>query len=100
MGLLQTGMSERQVARTLNVSHSVVQRMWNRFQIEGNVAHLHGGGRSRFTTHAQYQYIVFQARRIRFQNATSLRHSLQNTTNKRVYTQTIWNRLHDAGMNA
>jgi predicted XRE-type DNA-binding protein len=31
--MLQTGMSQRQVARTLKVFQSVVQRMWNHFQI-------------------------------------------------------------------
>ena len=51
--MLQAGVSQRQVACTWNVSHSVVQRMWNRVQIKGNVAHLHGGGRSRCTTHEQ-----------------------------------------------
>lgn len=100
VGMLRAGVSQRQVARTLNVSHSVLQRMWNRFQIEGNVAHLHGGGRSRCTTRAQDRYIVVQARRNRFQNATSLQNSFQNATNVRVSTQTIRNRLHDAGMNA
>ena len=98
--MLQAGVSQRQVARTLNVSHSVVQRMWNRFQIEENVAHFHGGDRSRCTTHAQDRYIVVQVRCNHFQNATSLQNSLHNATNVRVSTQTIRNRLHDAGMNA
>ena len=62
--------------------------------------HRHGGGRTRSTTQAQDRFIVVQARRNRFQTATTLRNDFQNATGVRLSTQTVRNRLHDAGMNA
>lgn len=35
---------------TLNVARRVVQRIWNRFIVKGNVAHLSDGELSRYTT--------------------------------------------------
>jgi hypothetical protein len=68
----QAYVADRHVAHTLNVSHKVVQWMWNRFQHKGNVSHLHRGGLSRCTTHAQDpDIIVVQTRCNHFQTATS-----------------------------
>ena len=81
IGMLHSGLSQRHVANVLGVSQSVVSRMWNRFITTGNVRHLH----------------EVQARRHRFDNATTLRRGFQNATGVRISTQTIRNRLHDAG---
>ena len=44
IGMLHSGLSQRHVANVLDVSQSVVSRMWNRFITTGNVRHLHAGG--------------------------------------------------------
>ena len=71
--------------------------MWTR-----NVRHLHagggGGGQERSTNEVQDRFLVVQARRHRFDNATTLRRDFQNATGVRISTQTIRNRLHDAGL--
>ena len=90
-GMLEAGLLQREVA--LGVSQSVVSRMWTRFHLTGNVMHQHTGGRERSTTRAQDRFIALQARRHRFNNATT-----QNATGVRLSTQTIRNRLHEAGL--
>ena len=98
IGMLHFGLSQRHVANVLGVSQSVVSRMWNRFITTGNVRHLHAGGQERSTNEVQDRFLVVQARRHRFDNATTLRKDFQNATGVRISTQTIRNRLHDAGL--
>ena len=103
IGMLHPGLPQRHVANVLGVSQSVVSRMWNRFITTGNVRHLHaggggGGGRERSTNEVQDRFLVVQARRHRFDNATTLLRDFQNATGVRISTQTIRNRLHDAGL--
>ena len=57
-----------------------------------------GGGRERSTNEVQDRFLLVQARRHRFDNATTLRRDFQNATGVRISTQTIRNRLHDAGL--
>ena len=64
----------------------------------GNVRHLHAGGRERSTNELQDRFLVVQARCHRFDNATTLRRDFQNSTGVCISTQTIRNRLHDAGL--
>ena len=98
IGMLHSGLPQRHVANVLGVSQSVVSRMWNRFITTRNVRHLHAGGREHSTNEVQDRFLVVQARRRRFDNATMLRRNFQNATSVRISTQTIRNRLHDAGM--
>ena len=58
----------------------------------------HAGGLERSTTRVQDRFIALQARRHRFNNATTLRSELQNATGVRLSTQTIRNWLHEAGL--
>ena len=96
--MLEAGLSQREVARVLGVSQSVVSRMWTRFHLSGNVMHQHAGGRERSTTRAQDRFIALQSRRQRFNNATTVCSELQNATGVRLSTQTIKNQLHGAGL--
>ena len=96
IGMLHSRLSQRHVANVLGVSQSVVSRMWNRFITTRNVRHLHAGARERSTNEVQDGFLVVQARRQRFDNATTLRRDFQNATGVRISTQTIRNRLQDA----
>jgi transposase len=98
IGIFKAGRSQRQVAHVLGVSQSVVSRMWNRFQKTGNVLQGNDGSRERSTTQAQDRFIVRHARRQRFPNATTLRNDFQDATGVCVSTQTVRNKLHDAGL--
>ena len=96
IGMLETGSSQRNVAEHVNVSQSVVSRMWNCYQKNGNAQHRHGGGRAKVTSDIQDCYIGLLARGNHFPNATSLRNDFQNATNVQVLMQTIRNRLHSS----
>ena len=99
IGMLRSWLSQRHVANVLGVSQSVVSRMWNRFITTGNVRHLHAGRRERSTNEVQDRFLVVQARHHQSDNATMLRRDFQNATGVRILsTQTIRNRLHDAGL--
>ena len=89
IGILHSGLSQRHVANALGVSQSVVSRMWNRFITTGNVRRLHVGGRECSTNEVQDRFLVVQARRHRFDNATTLRRDFQNATGVRISTQTV-----------
>ena len=97
IGMLHSRLSQRHVANVLDVSQSVVSRMWNWFITTGMLGICMGGGRVRSTSEVQDRFLVVQARRHRFDNATTLRRDFQNATGVRISTQTIRNRLHDAG---
>ena len=70
IGMIETGSSQRNVAEHLKVSQSVVSRMWNRYQTNGNAQHRHGGGRAKATSDIQDRYIGLLARRNRFRSET------------------------------
>ena len=59
--------------------------------------HQHARGCECSTTQAEDRFIALQARRHLFNNATTLRSELQNTTGVHLSMQTIRNRLHEAG---
>ena len=100
--MLEYGVSLRRVSGILNVSLSVIFRMWNRhlFLTHGNSSHRHGGGRNMVTTQRQDRFLLIQSRRQRFQNATSLNNELRNGTGVRISTQIVRNCLHKFGLNA
>ena len=87
IGMLHSGLSQRHVANVLGVSQSVVSRMWNRFITTENVRHLHAGGRERSTNEVQDRFLVVQARRHQFDNATKLCRDFQNATGVLISTQ-------------
>ena len=58
VGILESGVSQRRVAGILNVSQSVVSRLWNRLLTHGNPSHRHGGGRDRAITQRQDRFLA------------------------------------------
>ena len=63
--MIQDGHSHRNVARTLDVSQSVVARLWACYQEMGQYTRRPGQGRSRCTTDADDRYIRLMALRNR-----------------------------------
>ena len=98
VGMLEAGLSQRQVAQALNVNQSVISRMWNRYQTTGNVSRRHSGGRTRITTLREDRFLVMQASRHPFWTATQLQNDLQHVNGARISTETVRRRLHEAGL--
>lgn len=95
---IENGLSIREVARRLAVSHSVIQRLQERTQATGHVAERPRSGRPRATTRRQDRFIVTQALRERTATANSLRGQLRHAANVNVSDQTIRNRLRAANL--
>ena len=100
VGMLQGPQNQRQVAAQFGVNQSVILRAWTRYQQTGRVNRRHAGGRHRATTAAQVRYLITSAARNRFSNATMLQSNLREASGTTILTQTVRNRLHDAGFRA
>ncbi|KFM70944.1 hypothetical protein X975_20608, partial [Stegodyphus mimosarum] len=61
-GMLESGRSQTEVSRILNVNQSVISRLWQRFQRTGDVIRRPVLGRPRVTTPSQDRYLVIRAR--------------------------------------
>ncbi|GFU87950.1 paired domain-containing protein [Trichonephila clavipes] len=78
VGWMEMGLSQADADRRLNVSRSVVQRLWDQYQSEDSVSRRPVPGRPRATTPAEDRFLALSARRRR---TTPLlcRSSLQTT---------------------
>ena len=97
---LQDGVSIREVARRLLVTHSVICRLQARFQQTGSTAELHRSGRPRSTTAREDRFIEHQALTMRKVPANEVRRRLRVPTNTNVSNQTVRNRLRGIGLRA
>ncbi|GFY35108.1 transposable element Tcb2 transposase [Trichonephila clavipes] len=57
---MEMGLSQADVARRLNVSRSVVQRLWDQYQSEDSVSRRPVPGRPRATTPAEDRFQLFR----------------------------------------
>lgn len=95
---LQEGIAGREVARRLAVSHSVIQRLWERFQATGGTAPRPRSGRPRATDWRDDNFLRLTALRRRSITAEALRQELRQATHVTVCQQTVRNRLREAGL--
>ncbi|GBM73989.1 hypothetical protein AVEN_121797-1 [Araneus ventricosus] len=63
VGRMEMDLSQADAARRLNVSRSVVQRLWDQYQSEDSVSRRHISGQPRVTTPAEDRFLVLSARR-------------------------------------
>lgn len=80
------------------MSHSVVQRLRERFNNTGSVQEPRRSGRPRVTTARQDHFITLSALRMRSATANTIRRQLHAASNVNVSDQTIRNRLHEANL--
>ena len=100
VGKLESGVFESRVAGILNVSQSVIFRMWNRHLTHRDPSHRNGRERDRNATRRQGIFLLIQSRRQRFHNVTSLNNEFRNETGEGISTQTVRNRLHEFRLHA
>ncbi|KAK7099879.1 hypothetical protein V1264_022923 [Littorina saxatilis] len=74
---LQEGVAVREVGRRLQVTHSVIQRLRDRFNNTGSVQEPRRAGRSRMTTRREDRYVIVSALRNRTATANTLRGQLR-----------------------
>lgn len=100
IGMIQAGLSNRQVAVNLNRDHRIIDHLWNRYIQTGSVSDRPRAGRPRVTTARDDQYLVTCALRQRTLNSRRLREQLRAGANVNVSDQTIRNRLHERNLAA
>ena len=86
------------VAIIFGVSQSVTPIAWNRLQTSGSATKCHGGCRQRATTPKQDRFLMVQARRHPFVNATTLLNELRNAVGVNISTQTVHNSLQQSDL--
>ena len=91
VGMLESGDLHCRVAGILNVSQSVIFRMWNCHLTHRDPSHRYGGERDRTTTLRQGRFLLIQSGR---------QYDFRNGTGVRITTQTVRTRFHEFGLNA
>ncbi|GFU19582.1 transposable element Tcb2 transposase [Trichonephila clavipes] len=94
------GLSQADAARRLNVSRSVVQRLWDQYQSEDSVSRRHVPGRPPATTPAEDRFLALSARRRRTTTVPQLVADHFQASGRRISATTVRNRLHNAGLYA
>ncbi|GFT04130.1 transposable element Tcb2 transposase [Trichonephila clavipes] len=100
VGRLEGGQTQAEVAQAIEVSQSVISKIWNRFMETESAGRRLGQGRRRATTPNEDNYLVLTARRHRNVNATHLQQHLRSATGTTVSTQTVRNQVHGVGLYA
>ena len=98
--MLQTGSTQVQTANFMNISQSVVSRLWARYKRHGAVEDMQRSGRPRSTSRRDDRLVVNQALRNRSLTSTDLQQYLRRVRGVTVSRQTIRNRVHVGGLSA
>ncbi|GFW81545.1 transposable element Tcb2 transposase [Trichonephila clavipes] len=92
VGWMEMGFSQADAARRLNVSRSVVQRLWDQYQSEDSVSRRPVPGRPRATTPAEDRFLVLSARRRRTTTVPQLVADHFQASGRRISATTVRNR--------
>ncbi|GFV37016.1 HTH_Tnp_Tc3_2 domain-containing protein [Trichonephila clavipes] len=74
---LECGRTQLEVSNELGITLSVISRLWQRFQDDGNVSRCYSTGRPLFTTPNEDRYLAVTANRNRRSTASDLSRLLQ-----------------------
>ncbi|GFU48544.1 HTH_Tnp_Tc3_2 domain-containing protein [Trichonephila clavipes] len=102
IGRLECGRTQQEVSEELGIAHSVISRLWQRFQDDGNVSRCYNTGvvpelQRRMRTGI---YLAVTAKRNRRSTASDLSRELSSATVTTVSRQTVYRRLGHIGLHA
>ncbi|GBM87009.1 hypothetical protein AVEN_102396-1 [Araneus ventricosus] len=80
IGRLDCGRTQLEVSEELGIAQSVISRLWQRFQDDGNVSRCYSTGRLRVTTPNEDRYLAVTAKRNRRSTASDLPRQLSSAT--------------------
>ncbi|GFV13418.1 transposable element Tcb1 transposase [Trichonephila clavipes] len=80
IGRLECGRTQLEVSEELGIAQSVISRLWQRFQDDGNVSRCYSTGCPRVTTPNEDRYLAVTAKRNRRSTASDLSHQLSSAT--------------------
>ncbi|GFY08093.1 transposable element Tcb1 transposase [Trichonephila clavipes] len=104
IGRLKCGRTQLEVFEELGIAQSVISRLWQRFQDDGNVSRCYSTGRPRVTTPNEdrpvYIYLAVTDKRNRRSTASDLSRQLSSATGTTVSRQTVYRRLGHISLHA
>ncbi|GFX08361.1 transposable element Tcb1 transposase [Trichonephila clavipes] len=100
IGRLECGRTQLEVFEKLGITQSVISRLWQRFQDDGNVSRCYCTGRPRVTTPNEDRYLAVTAKRNRRSTASDLSRQLSSATGTTVSRQIVYRRLGPIGLYA
>ncbi|GFX86963.1 HTH_Tnp_Tc3_2 domain-containing protein [Trichonephila clavipes] len=102
IGPLECGSTQLEVSEELGIAQTVISRLWQRFQDEGNISRCYSTGRPRVTTpnEDRYIYLAVTAKRNRRSRASDLSRQISSATGTTVSRQTVYRRLGHIGFYA
>ncbi|GFV34283.1 HTH_Tnp_Tc3_2 domain-containing protein [Trichonephila clavipes] len=100
IGRLECGRTQLEVSEKLGITLSVISRLWQRFQDDGNVSRCYSTGRPRITMPNEGRYLAVIAKRNRRSTASDLSRQLSSATGTTVSRQTVYRRLGHIGLYA
>ena len=95
-GMLEDGLSMQEAARRLQVSHSVIQRLQERFRATERPAEQPCSGRPRCDSRQDVRFLRISSLHHGSITSTTLRRQLMNTAHVHANASTVGSRLHEA----
>ncbi|GFV31265.1 transposable element Tcb2 transposase [Trichonephila clavipes] len=89
IGKIEEGRKITDVAREIDIAHSVVSRLWKSFKTSGMCSRRHDAGRVRSTTPAEDRYIVLSAKRNRRTTAQQVANQFLAASGKQISRKTV-----------
>ncbi|KFM73940.1 Transposable element Tcb1 transposase, partial [Stegodyphus mimosarum] len=93
IGRLECGRTQLEVSDELGIVQSVISRLWQQFQDDGNVIRRYRTGRPRVTTPNEDRHLAVTAKRNKRSTASDLSHQLSSATGTTISRQTVYRRL-------
>ncbi|GFU59322.1 transposable element Tcb1 transposase [Trichonephila clavipes] len=100
IGRLECGRTQLEVSEELGIAQSVISRLWQRFQDDGNVSRCYSSGRPQVTTPNEDRYLAVTAKRNRRSTESDLSRQLSSATGTTVSKQTVYRRVEHIGLYA
>ncbi|GFV15803.1 transposable element Tcb1 transposase [Trichonephila clavipes] len=100
MERLECGRTQLEVSEELGITPSVISRLWQRFQDDGNVSRCYSTGRTRVTTPNEDRYLAVTVKRNRRSTASDMSRQLSPAIGTTVSRQTVYRRLGHIGLYA
>ncbi|KFM65811.1 Transposable element Tcb1 transposase, partial [Stegodyphus mimosarum] len=97
IGRLECGCTQLQVSDELAIAQSVISRLWQRFQDDGNVSSRYNTGRPRVPTPNEDRYLAVTAKRNRRSTASDLSRQLSSAIGTTISRQIAYRRLGQIG---
>ncbi|GFV22442.1 HTH_Tnp_Tc3_2 domain-containing protein [Trichonephila clavipes] len=93
IGRIECGLTQLEVSQELGIAQSVISRLSQRFQDDGNVSRCYDTGRHRVTTPNDDRYLAVTDKRNRRSTASDLYSQLSSATSTTVSRQTLYRQL-------